>query len=191
VAALSEFRVVPFPAQNERVLEAAARLLVEEFGRNWPAAWPSMEGAAAEVQEALLPSKVAFAAMQGDVLVGWIGGQPQYGGNVWELHPLVVTANTQLRGIGRALVERLEQAVAERGGLTLWVGTDDEANLTSLGGADLYPDVLDKLIEIRNLHRHPFGFYQRLGFEVVGVVPDANGFGKPDILMAKRVPSSG
>ena len=27
----------------------------------------------------------------------------------------------------------------------------------------------------------------RLGFVVVGVVPDANGFGKPDILMAKRV----
>jgi aminoglycoside 6'-N-acetyltransferase I len=28
---------------------------------------------------------------------------------------------------------------------------------------------------------------QKLGFSVVGVVPDANGLGKPDILMAKRV----
>jgi aminoglycoside 6'-N-acetyltransferase I len=30
-------------------------------------------------------------------------------------------------------------------------------------------------------------FYRKLGFVIVGVVPDANGPGKPDILMAKRV----
>ncbi len=35
--------------------------------------------------------------------------------------------------------------------------------------------------------RHPFKFNQRLGFTVVGVLPDANGPGQPDIYMAKRV----
>ncbi len=30
-------------------------------------------------------------------------------------------------------------------------------------------------------------FYQKVGYTVVGVVPDANGLGKPDILMAKRI----
>jgi aminoglycoside 6'-N-acetyltransferase I len=30
-------------------------------------------------------------------------------------------------------------------------------------------------------------FHQQPGFEVTGVVPDANGFGRPDILMSKRV----
>jgi hypothetical protein len=34
---------------------------------------------------------------------------------------------------------------------------------------------------------HPFEFYQKCGFVIVGVVPDANGYSKPDILMAKRV----
>ena len=34
---------------------------------------------------------------------------------------------------------------------------------------------------------HPAGFYMRQGFEIVGLIPDANGPGKPDILMAKRV----
>jgi hypothetical protein len=41
--------------------------------------------------------------------------------------------------------------------------------------------------KIKNLHRHPFEFYQKAGFSIVGVVPDANGPGKPDILMAKRL----
>ena len=34
---------------------------------------------------------------------------------------------------------------------------------------------------------HAAGFYRRMGFEVVGLIPDASGPGKPDILMAKRV----
>jgi aminoglycoside 6'-N-acetyltransferase I len=29
--------------------------------------------------------------------------------------------------------------------------------------------------------------YQKCGFLIVGVMPDANGPGKPDILMAKRI----
>ena len=32
-----------------------------------------------------------------------------------------------------------------------------------------------------------FGLYQKAGYGMVGVVPDANGFGKPGIMMAKRV----
>ena len=58
---------------------------------------------------------------------------------------------------------------------------------TSLGGIDLYPDVLDKLRSIENVGGHPFEFYLKAGYHVVGVIPDANGFGKPDILMAKRI----
>ena len=34
---------------------------------------------------------------------------------------------------------------------------------------------------------HATGFYRRMGYTVIGVIPDANGKGKPDILMAKRL----
>ena len=30
-------------------------------------------------------------------------------------------------------------------------------------------------------------FYQKLGYEIVGLIPDANGPGKPDIMMARRL----
>jgi hypothetical protein len=98
--------------------------------------------------------------------------------------------SVQRRGIGRALVADLEVQVRQRGALTILLGSDDETTMTTLSGVDLYPDVWPHIRSIRNLRGHPFEFYQKCGFVIVGVVPDANGFGKPDILMAKRVADS-
>lgn len=163
-------------------MEQAARLLIESF-----AAWPTMESAMEEVRETLTPDHISRIAVEDESVIGWIGGASIYRGNVWELQPLVVRADRRLRGVGRALVADLEHEVAKRGAHTIFLGTDDEDDRTSLGGVDVYPDVLTKLSAIENVGDHPFGFYQKVGYVIVGVVPDANGFGKPDILMAKRV----
>jgi aminoglycoside 6'-N-acetyltransferase I len=106
---------------------------------------------------------------------------------VWELHPLVVRSERQGEGIGRALVQDLEALVRERGAQTLWLGTDDEDDMTTLAGVNLYDDLPGHMARIRNLKGHPYEFYLKCGFVIAGVVPDANGPGKPDILMAKRV----
>jgi aminoglycoside 6'-N-acetyltransferase I len=54
----------------------------------------------------------------------------------------------------------------------------------------LYDDVPKHIAELRDLGRnHPFVFYQRLGYVVTGIVPDANGIGRPDIYMSKRLSS--
>jgi aminoglycoside 6'-N-acetyltransferase I len=34
---------------------------------------------------------------------------------------------------------------------------------------------------------HALTFYRRHGYRIVGVLPDANGAGRPDIFMAKRL----
>jgi aminoglycoside 6'-N-acetyltransferase I len=57
----------------------------------------------------------------------------------------------------------------------------------NLFGVDLYPDVLGRLQALAPVSRHPVTFYQRLGYAVVGVLPDVDGVGKHDILMAKRI----
>jgi aminoglycoside 6'-N-acetyltransferase I len=178
---------------DKRTLQALAALLVAGFREIAPAAWPNLAAARAEVQAALASERINRVASGDDGgILGWIGASPQYAGRVWEVHPLVVAPRFQQQGIGRALVSDLEVQAAARGGLTLLLGTDDETGRTSLSGVDLYADLPRRLANVRALRRHPFEFYRRLGFSIVGVVPDANGPGKPDILMAKRIaPSNG
>lgn len=166
--------------------EPCAQLLVDGFRDHWPNAWPDLASGLEEVAECVEPGRIARVALEDGVVLGWIGGRHTYA-LVWELHPLVVRAESRQRGIGRALVADLERRVGERGGLTLQLGTNDEDGMTSLAGVELYPDPLAHLARIEDRKGHPFGFYRRCGFAVVGVVPDANGFGKPDILMAKRI----
>lgn len=175
------------PTDTGAIREAAA-LLVEGFREHWPDAWPDLASALEELHDALEPGKICRAVRdEAGAVLGWIGGVPEYDGNVWELHPLVVRADARGRGLGRALVTDFERQVAARGGLTITLGTDDQAGMTSLSGVELFPDPWPHIAAIRNLRGHPYEFYQRCGFVIVGVVPDANGPGRPDILMAKRV----
>lgn len=183
-------RIEPLRADDEAALRDAAELLFDGFREDWPNAWPDLESALEEASECTGGDRNAWIARDEDGHVaGWIGAIRMYDGKVWELHPMVVRSDLRGRGIGRALVDELARQARAAGALTLFLGTDDENDRTTLGGADLYPGVLDKLRELRDLGGHPFTFYQRMGFEVTGVIPDANGPGKPDILMAKSLRS--
>ena len=181
-------QIIDLIPDNQDAIQQAAILLVEGFREHWSNAWPDLESGLQEVQESLEKDRISRIAVDdaGQVL-GWIGGIKHYEGNVWELHPLVVSSDYRGKGIGKTLVADLEEQVKKRGGLTLWVGTDDEDNMTTLSGVNLYINILDHIAKIKNLRGHPYEFYQKCGFVIVGVMPDANGLGKPDIYMAKSV----
>jgi aminoglycoside 6'-N-acetyltransferase I len=167
-------RIVALDAGNEEAIRQAA-LMVERFKEHWPDAWPDMDAALEEVRESFGEGRISRVALdERSTVLGSIGGISSYGGNVWELHPLVVRPDLRRQGIGRALVADLEERVRERGGYTLWLGTDDEDGMTTLFGVDLYPNVLEHLASVKNLRGHPYEFYQKLGFSIVGVLPDAN-----------------
>lgn len=181
-------QIIPLLSSDEHLIRQAAQLLVDAFREHWSDAWQTLEEGLEEIHEMLSPERILRAAVdEAGNLLGMIGGIPEYDGRVWELHPLAVQPSMQGRGIGRALVEDFEEQVRQRGGLTIMLGTDDEDNMTSLSDVDLYENTWEKIRDIRNLKRHPFEFYRKLGYVITGVVPDANGRGKPDIYMAKRV----
>lgn len=174
-------RTIRLTRGDSRYISEAAELLRQAFPHSYK------DLAEEEVVECLAEEKVAIAAIEDDRLVGFIGASPEYGVTAWELHPLVVSAERRLRGIGTLLCLQLEQALRERGCLTIYLGSDDETGSTTLGNTDLFDDTFEKIKNIRNLNRHPFEFYQKVGYRIVGVIPDANGIGKPDIWMAKSI----
>jgi aminoglycoside 6'-N-acetyltransferase I len=181
-------QIVDLRSLGEAGRQQAAEILVLAFKQDYPEAWPTLDDGLREVDEALDAKRIARAAVdKSGKLLGWIGGIEAYEDHAWELHPLGVNPDFQRQGIGSALVRDFEEQVRAAGAHTIFLGSDDETGQTSLTGIDVYPDVLAKLATIRSVKPHPFTFYQKMGYTIVGVIPDANGFGKPDILMAKRI----
>jgi len=165
----------------QRIADDAAEILCDTLKYN-------KQDAAAEVKRMLSSKRIALAVITADMHVaGIVGAIPQYGVTGWELHPLAVLKEYQGRGLGRLLVQALESEIAARGGVMIYLDSDDETGTTSLYGTDLYDDTFGKLASIQNTGGHPFPFYEKQGYKIVGVFPDANGIGKPDIWMAKRI----
>jgi len=179
-------RMRDFDDLSEAERREAARILMAALA-HVPSAWHDDVSATAEVNTFVTnPKRFALGAFDGDELRGWVGAI-RHSEFTWELHPLAVDPPYQRQGWGTRLVRALEHEARAAGVATIWLGTDDDFGGTNIFGRDLYPDVLGALARLAETQGHPFRFYERVGFSVVGVLPDANGFGKHDILMAKRV----
>lgn len=181
-------KIISLAPDQGSLIQQAAQILVDVFTVHSPKSWPTLADGLAEVQEMLAADRILRVGLddEGNVC-GWIGGIPDYDGLVWELHPLVVKPELQGQGMGRALILDFEEQVRSRGAHTIMLGADDEDGRTSLSNVDLYDNLWKKINEVRNLNHHPYAFYQKMGYVITGVVPDANGIGKPDILMSKRI----
>ena len=159
--------------ENKVMVEQCARVLVQAFKVHHPLAWPTLALAREELEEFASEDRIGLTAVTEDSQVlGWVGAIRQYHGHSWELHPLAVDPEKQLQGVGRLLVSTLEQRLYATKASTLYLMTDDENNQTTLADLALYPEPLEQLMQ---------------GFCVSGVIPDANGPGKPDILMSKSI----
>lgn len=83
---------------------------------------------------------------------------------------------------------KIEALTTRRAGVcSLCLGANDDFGGTNLFGQDLYPQVLECLSRLAPTSGQPYTCYQARGDAVVGVLPDVDGIGKHDILMAKRI----
>ena len=161
--------------------QQAATLLIEAF----PYAYKDC--AELEITKCLSTNRIMLGAVENDILMGLVGAIPQYGITAWELHPLAVSKKWQGQGIGTKLCTALENELKNCGCSTIYLGSDHEFDKTTLANNNLFDDLYSKIKNIRNLERHPYEFYQKIGYQIVGVIPDANGLGKPDIWLAKSL----
>jgi len=181
-------KIITLTKEDESLVQQAAQMLMDAFREHWPEAWPTIKDAQQEILEMLDAERICRAVIDDQrKLLGIIGGIQQYDGHVWELHPLAIQPEMQGRGIGKMLVEDFEEQVRQQGGLTITLGSDDEDHMTSLSDVNLFENLWDQVKNIRNLKHHPYEFYQKMGYVITGVVPNANGIGKPDIIVSKRV----
>ena len=187
---MSGLTIEDLSASDSARIEEAANLLHTAFSPL--GVWATMAEARREVLDSIGADRISRVARRDDgAVIGWIGAIREYDGLVWQLHPIVVDEKNRRFGVGRALIQDLEAILTARRALTLWAGSDDLAGETSLGDVDLYADLPEKLHAVQSWGGHALPFYRRLGFQIIGVMPDANGPGRPDIFLAKRLGSQG
>jgi aminoglycoside 6'-N-acetyltransferase I len=176
-----------FKALDTGQYGAAAQVLRDALA-NLPSGYRAPGEAEAEVDlRRTQDDWLGYAALDGERLVGWIGALRTYD-HGWEIHPLVVAPDRQRRGTGSALLAGLEARARRDGVLALFLGSDDDYGGTSLFGRDLWADVKGHTATVEATGRgHALTFYRRHGYQVVGLLPDVNGAGRPDILLAKRI----
>jgi aminoglycoside 6'-N-acetyltransferase I len=184
----NETRITNLRAEEIVLIDCLAQLTYSAFKSHAPNWLPTVEDARKQVLKALAPNRICRVLLNpGDHPLGWIAAIPLHHGRIWEIHPLVVSIPEQGKGYGRTLVRDLERLVQQAGALGLIAGTSDETDATTLYGVDLYKNPLDALANIRSKRKHAYEFWLKIGFSIVGVMPDAEGRGKPAILLAKRI----
>ena len=124
---------------NIDLLRQGANLLLNDMKDFSAEFCPTFEAAMEKMQRCACDERICRGYVdETGTLLGWIGAIEQYIRTGWELHPLIVKRDARKRGIGSALIRDLENTIRSRGGITIYLGTDDEHNRTTLSGVDLY-----------------------------------------------------
>ena len=180
--------LIPIDPANLALIDALAHLTFWAFKVHAPNWLPSEADARRQVLSATAPDRINRVLLSPQATpLGWIGVMPINQGRIWEIHPLAIAPDQQGHGYGRMLVQAIERLATERGVLGLLAGTGDTTGATPLYGMDLYQNPCAGVHKLSGRENHPVTFWQKIGFTIVGVVPDAEGRGKPAITLAKRI----
>ena len=185
-----EYKFCNINESDETIKQAAEILYITFTGGDVNQWLKNQNEAFDEVRECIEKPNICVGIKSGNELIGWAGIRPMYE-KTWELHPMVVKNEFQRKGYGRALLNEMERIACLNGIIGLVAGSDDETFSTSLSEKEITGEnVFEEIKNIKNYKNHPFEFYRKCGFSIVGVIPNANGPQKPDIWLWKDVRSS-
>ena len=176
-------------SSDKELIEALAVLSVRASEIHAPEWLRTVEDAYETVQEALEPAKTCRVLLDDGKPLGWVAAGPTWG-RIWELHPLLIDPDHQKCGYGRLLANDIERFAIAGGATTMELSTSDTTGATNLSGIDLYADPLGALSRIDVVDEdvgHSYQFWLKVGYTIVGVLPDAEGPGMPSITFSKRL----
>jgi len=173
---------------SKETIKQAAELLYITFSEINGTLWPKNEkDAFIEVKECIKGSNICIGIKLENKLIGWAGLRPMYE-KTWELHPMVIKQEFQGKKYGQKLLNELENIAYKNGIIGIVAGSDDETNSTSLSDKEINGEnIFEEIKCIKNYKKHPFEFYKKCGYNIIGIIPNANGQNKPDIWLWKDI----
>lgn len=133
-------------------------------------------------------SFISIGYIENNILIGYVGLLKMYSNITLELHPLIIKEEYRNIIIESKLLKEAERIAKEKNALNIMLGSDDKHYRTNLSKFDFNnTDISEILKNIKNINNHPYEFYQKNGYKIVGIFPNANGIGKPDIWLWKQL----
>jgi len=173
--------------ESKKIIKQAVNLLIEAF--SGIGMWPDLDEKEAEetVNECIEDGKICIGIKKEEELIGWIGLREMYE-KTWELHPMAISTKYKGKGYGKILLTELENIAYEKGIIGIMAGSDDQNFKTSLSDKDITENnIFEEIKNIKNYDNHPYEFYKKCGYSIVGIIPNANGVNKPDIWLWKDI----
>lgn len=141
-----------------------------------------------DIIELVNKSFISLGYIENKILIGYAGLLEMYSNITCELHPLIIKSGYRNMRVGSKLLKELEREAKLKNVLNIMLGSDDEDYKTNLHQFDFNnTDISYILNNIKNINNHPYEFYQKNGYKIVGIFPNANGIGKPDIWLWKQL----
>ena len=168
-------------------IEQASVMLMETFPK--ADMWPDLDETIAKetVDDSIGDKNICIGLKIDNELIGWVCLSPMYE-KTWELHPMVIKTEFQGKGYGKILLNELERIAREMGIIGIILSSGEETNKTSLSEKEIIGEkIIGEIEKIKNYKNHPYEFYIKCGYSIYGLIPNAYGLNKPDIMLWKDI----
>ena len=135
-----------------------------------------------------IADRCGFITTLKDEVIGFICWDPRNMPEYAIIGDNCIASKYKGKGYGKILLTELENIAYEKGIIGIMAGSDDQNFKTSLSDKDITENnIFEEIKNIKNYDNHPYEFYKKCGYSIVGIIPNANGVNKPDIWLWKDI----